>query len=80
MRQSPGALVLECAAVRLPTPPDDLTQDERRQEVVTLLALGLRRLRIRNALDTDPPFENLSNSGIHRLEPVPPNPLTVPVG
>ena len=61
-------------------PTSELTPDERRREVVSILATGLRRLRDRAALpvETSPsiPVESSNSS----LEAVPANPLTVPAG
>ncbi|MFO0938316.1 MAG: hypothetical protein U0798_17560 [Gemmataceae bacterium] len=62
------------------TNPEDLSPDDRFKDVVTLLATGFRRFCDRQSLTDIPPVENLPNSTSHHLEPVSPNPLTVPVG
>ena len=58
----------------------ELTPDERRREVVSILAAGLRRLRDRAALPAETAPSNPSESSNPSLEAVPANPLTVPAG
>ena len=60
--------------------PALMTVDERRHEVVSILAMGLRRLRDRAALLPTTAPENSSNSQANGLEAVPQNPLTDHVG
>jgi hypothetical protein len=65
-----------------------MTPDERRREVVAILASGLRRLRDRVALAAHPPPAipscpapaNLPAAAEKSLEAVPDNPLSVHVG
>ncbi len=65
---------------RTEAPPSDLTPDQRRRELAGLLARGLRRLRDRAALGTDPTSANPSEASISTLEAVPDKSLTVHAG
>jgi hypothetical protein len=60
--------------------PSQMTPDERRREVAAILAAGLRRLRDRSALTSEPASENPSDAAETPLEAVPENPLSVHVG
>jgi hypothetical protein len=57
--------------------PSEMTPDERRQELVAILAKGLHRLRDRYALAANPFPVNPPNSCESCLEAVAANPLTV---
>ena len=61
-------------------PPSELNPDQRRRELVGLLARGLRRLRDRAALAGEPTSANPSEASISTLEAVPDKSLTVHVG
>jgi hypothetical protein len=60
--------------------PSLMTPDERRREVAAILAAGLRRLRDRSALTSEPASENPPDTAETPLEAVPENPLSVHVG
>ncbi|MCZ2343089.1 MAG: hypothetical protein LC104_15055 [Bacteroidales bacterium] len=60
--------------------PSEMTADERRREVVTILADGLCRLRDRSALAASPHSENPSEASEKSLEDVRRNPVTEVVG
>ena len=61
-------------------PPSELTLDQRRRELAGLFARGLRRLRDRAALATEPTSANLSEASFSTLEAVPDKSLTVHAG
>jgi hypothetical protein len=63
--------------MRLDLDPSEMTPDERRREVVCILARGLHRLRDRYALDANPVPENPPDPSESCLEAVALNPLTV---
>jgi len=61
-------------------PPSELTPDQRRRELAALLAEGLRRLRDRAAMPSDPTSANPSAASKSTLEAVPDKSLTVHAG
>jgi len=61
-------------------PPSELTPDQRRRELAGLLARGLRRLRDRAALVTDPTSAISPEASNSALEAVADKSLTVHAG
>ena len=61
-------------------PPSELTPDHRRRELAGILARGLRRLRDRAALATDPTSSIPSEASNSTLEAVADKSLTVHAG
>ena len=65
---------------RLELPPSKLTPDGRRRELVGILAQGLRRLRDRAAISSEPTSAIPSEASNSTLEAVPDKSLTVHAG
>ena len=61
-------------------PPSELTPDQRRREVAGLFAQGLRRLRDRAALSSEPTSANPCEAWFSTLEAVADKSLTVHAG
>ena len=61
-------------------PPSELTPDQRRRELASILARGLRRLRDRAALPAEPTSANPTEASFSTLESVADKSLTVHAG
>ena len=61
-------------------PPSELTPDQRRRELAGLFARGLRRLRDRTVLPSEPLSTNPSEASVSTLEAVADKSLTVHAG
>ena len=62
------------------SPPSELTPDQRRRELAAILARGLRRLRDRAALSSEPASTIPPEASFSTLEAVSDKSLTVHAG